>query len=111
MIGPGGKPLYMYVLYGELMSSCLLSTRFMVKSLWAKITVGSASRFIPMRRRLRYRPATMGLSLSCRASASTIEARIITSGSVRLIAAAFSLRYGVQNFSLLAYIFLKNFSG
>src|SRR5690606_1724558 len=97
IIGPGGSPLYRYVLYGLSTVKCLLSTRLIVKSLFAKMTVGSACNNIPFSSLLRYNPAISGISSVCNASPLTIEARILTSWVVKLIAVAFSLRSAVQN--------------
>ena len=46
--GPGGKPLYLYVLYGESNRVCAVSNLFIEKSPMAKITVGSACSGIPL---------------------------------------------------------------
>src|ERR1700743_260971 len=96
MIGPGGKPACKYVLYGELYILSLLSTRLILKFFSAKIRLGSDSSFMPFLRRLRYNPAMVGISSSCKASASTIDAKMDTWTGERLISAARCLRSGVQ---------------
>lgn len=96
-MGPGGSPVFMYVLYGLSTLRCLFRIRFREKSFSANLIVGQACSGMSAFSRLRYIPAIIGFSSMLLVSSSIMLARVATWIGDRLMLSASCSRCWFQN--------------
>ena len=111
LIGPGGRPANLYVLYGESTRLSVFRILCTLSSPRANFSVGSACSAMPIRSLLRYTPAIRGASVICMVSACTMEASVAVSVIESPFAFAFAFRSSVQNASCSFRMRSMNCSG